>query len=92
MARQLRLLIVEDSENDAFLIKRELNRGGYEISLTRVETKAAFSTALEHESWDLIISDYNLPDFDGLTALKIVKDKGLDIPFILASEVGQIVI
>jgi diguanylate cyclase (GGDEF)-like protein/PAS domain S-box-containing protein len=85
MAKQLRLLIVENSENDAYLIKRELNRGGYEVALTRVETKAAFRSALEQEPWDLIISNYNLPGFDGITALKIVKDKGLDIPFILVS-------
>ena len=85
MTKQLRLLIVEDSENDAFLIKRELNRGGYEVALKRVDTSATLNSALEHEPWDLIISDYNLPGFDGLAALKTVKDKGLDIPFILAS-------
>jgi diguanylate cyclase (GGDEF)-like protein/PAS domain S-box-containing protein len=85
MVKQLRLLIVEDSENDTFLIKRELNRGGYEVALKRVETSADFSAALEQEAWDLIISDYNLPGYDGLAALKTVKDKGLDIPFILAS-------
>jgi sigma-B regulation protein RsbU (phosphoserine phosphatase) len=85
MGKQLRLLIVEDSENDAFLIKGELSRGGYEVALKRVETSATFSAALELEPWDLIISDYNLPGFDGLAALKAVKDLGLDIPFILAS-------
>lgn len=85
MARQLRLLIVEDSEDDAFLIKRELVRGGYDVALKRVDTGAAFYAALEQEPWDLIISDYNLPGFDGLAALKAVKEHSFDIPFILAS-------
>ncbi len=76
MTKQLRLLIVEDLENDAFLIKRELNRGGYEVALERVDTSATFNYALEHEPWDLIISDYNLPGFDGLAALKRLKTRG----------------
>jgi diguanylate cyclase (GGDEF)-like protein/PAS domain S-box-containing protein len=85
MAKQLRLLILEDSENDTYLIKRELIRGGYDVVLERVETGADFTAALDLASWDLIISDYNLSGYDGLTALSVVKEKGLDLPFILAS-------
>lgn len=85
MAKQLRLLIVEGSEDDAFFIKRELVRGGYDVTLRRVDTGAAFYAALEQEPWDLVISDYNLPGFDGLAALKAVKEQSFDIPFILAS-------
>jgi two-component system cell cycle sensor histidine kinase/response regulator CckA len=80
----LRVLIIEDSADDALLLARELRRGGYDPVSQRVETAAEMEKALE-QKWDLIISDYSLPAFDPLRALKILKDKGLDIPCIVVS-------
>ena len=84
-AKRLRILMVEDSEDDAFLMKHELNRGGYDVTLKRVDTGVTLLSALEQDTWDIVISDYNLPGFDGLTALKVIKQQGLDLPFILVS-------
>jgi diguanylate cyclase (GGDEF)-like protein/PAS domain S-box-containing protein len=83
--KRLRILMIEDSEDDAFLMKHELTRGGYDVSLKRVDTAVTLLSALEEETWDLVISDYNLPGFDGLAALRAVKQQGLDLPFILVS-------
>ena len=87
MGAALRVLIIEDSEDDAILIIRELKRGGYEPVFKRVETPEAMTEALGAQPWDLIISDYHLPKFNGMLALKLLKDAGLDIPFILVSGV-----
>jgi PAS domain S-box-containing protein/putative nucleotidyltransferase with HDIG domain len=81
----LRVLIVEDSEDDALLLVHTLKRAGYELVFVRVETAEAMDEALAGESWDLIISDYKMPGFSGLAALKLYKEKGLDIPFIVVS-------
>jgi diguanylate cyclase (GGDEF)-like protein/PAS domain S-box-containing protein len=85
MSIPLRVLIVEDSEDDALLIQRELRRGGFSVYLKRVETSRAMRIALEEESWDIVISDYNLPGFNGLAALQVLKQVGLDLPFFLVS-------
>jgi diguanylate cyclase (GGDEF)-like protein/PAS domain S-box-containing protein len=85
MKTPLNVLFVEDSEDDAFLMKRELQRGGFEISSHRVDTISGMRAALKNRRWDLVISDYNLPGFDGLHALKIFKSFGLDVPFLLIS-------
>src|SRR6185369_9982390 len=81
----LRVLIVEDSEDDALLLEIELQRAGYEPVYERVETREAMSAALTRQSWDLIISDYVLPRFNGLEALALVNANGLDLPFIVVS-------
>jgi signal transduction histidine kinase len=81
----LRVLLVEDSEDDADLILVELKRGGYEPSYERVFTANALRSALDHGPWDLVIADYRMPLFSGLEALKIVKERGPDLPFILVS-------
>jgi DNA-binding NtrC family response regulator len=85
MKTPLNVLIIEDSEDDSFLIKRELQRGGYEVLIHRVDTVSGMNSALSSRSWDIVISDYNLPGFDGLHALKIFKSFGLDMPFLLIS-------
>ena len=85
MKPPINVLIVEDSEDDAFLIKRELQRGGYDVFIHRVDTITGINASLSSRRWDIIISDYNLPGFDGLHALKIFKSFGLDIPFLLIS-------
>jgi PAS domain S-box-containing protein len=85
VSNPLRVLIIEDSEDDALLILRELRRGGYEPAYERVETAETFETALKSGPWDIIISDYILPKFSGSAALTIFKESGLDLPFIIVS-------
>ena len=81
----LQVLIVEDSQNDASLLEIELERAGYETACHRVETGEAMSAALAERMWDLVIADYIMPHFNGLAALALVKEKGLDLPFIIVS-------
>ena len=81
----LKLLIVEDSEDDVLLLVRALKKDGFQVTYQRVENEAAMREALEAQTWDVIISDYQLPGFDGLTALKIYQEFELDIPFIVVS-------
>jgi len=81
----LRVVIAEDSEEDALLLVRELRRGGYEPVYQRVDTASAMKVALEHQPWDLVLSDYNIPGFSGLEALALIRERGLDIPFIFVS-------
>jgi signal transduction histidine kinase len=78
-------LVIEDSADDAMLLEIELQRAGCDPVCHRVETPAALTAALERQSWDLVLADYHLPHFDGLAALAIVKEKGLDLPFIIVS-------
>lgn len=85
MATPLRVLIVEDSEDDAALIVRELQRGGFDVSHQRVDTATVMNTALETQEWDLVVSDYSMPGFSGEEALKILRTKSLDIPFVYVS-------
>jgi two-component system, cell cycle sensor histidine kinase and response regulator CckA len=84
-SQSLRVLIVEDEPDDAELMIQELRRGGYEASARRVDTPEAMHAGLDEEDWDVIIADYSMPGFTGLDALKIMQEKGLDIPFILIS-------
>ena len=85
MSIKLRVLVVEDSENDALLMLRELRKGGYEPDYERVDTKAAMMSALQSREWDVIICDFNMPSFRGDHALSLLKESGLDVPFILLS-------
>lgn len=85
MTKSLRVLIIEDSENDAILLLRELRRSGYTPVHKRVDNTDDLLSALENEPWDIIISDFVMPKFSGLEALRLVREKGLDIPFIVTS-------
>lgn len=85
MGKLLRALIIEDSEIDALLLMRQLRQAGYELQSERVETEETFRNALENAEWDVILSDYSLPHLNGAVALKILKDKKIDIPFIVIS-------
>jgi PAS domain S-box-containing protein len=85
MSAPLRVLIVEDSEDDTLLLLRELRRGGYAPTFERVDTPAAMNAALDHAPWDLIISDYTMPRFGALAAFSLLKQRGLDVPFIILS-------
>jgi signal transduction histidine kinase len=81
------LLIVEDSEKDAALVARHLQKEGYAPSYLRVDTAEAMRAALAEQPWDLVIADYAMPTLDGLGALELLKESGLDLPFILVSGV-----
>jgi PAS domain S-box-containing protein len=85
MSRSLRLLIVEDSEEDACLLVRELHRAGYDPTYERVETSGAMAAALEGRQWDAVLSDHRMPRFSSSAALTLLKEKNLDIPFIVVS-------
>jgi len=90
MAEPLRVLIVEDSEDDALLILRELRLGGWDVAHERVDTPAAMAFALDAHPWDLIIADYSMPCFSGSAALLMARERTVDIPFILVSgKVGE---
>ncbi len=85
MDTSLRMLILEDSEDDAALLVDQLQRGGYDVSFDRVDTPEALDAALEKKNWDLVISDYSMPHFSGLDALSLLRAKGSDLPFIFVS-------
>ncbi len=80
----IRVLLVEDNPADAEFILDELRQSGFEPEWERVETKAEYLARLT-PTLDVILADYNLPQFNGLTALKLLQEHGLDIPFILVS-------
>jgi len=85
MGNSLRVLIVEDSHDDALLEIRELERGGYKPSFERVETAEAFNAAIECKGWDLVLADYALPRFSALEALELLQAHGIELPFIVVS-------
>jgi response regulator RpfG family c-di-GMP phosphodiesterase len=83
--KQLRVLLVEDSDNDAQLLAREIRRLGYDIQFQRVETAQELRSNLEEGIWDVVLCDYSLPHLDAPNALQILKASGLDLPFIIIS-------
>ncbi|MFC1671795.1 response regulator [Planctomycetota bacterium] len=85
MDRTVRILIVEDSEDDALLLLRKLEQGGCKVVWERVYTRKAMTRALDNGEWDAVISDYRMPQFSAQDALELVKERGLDIPFIVVS-------
>src|SRR5260370_1385218 len=85
MNKRLRVLNVEDSERDVELIRRHLLRAGYDLVLDSVDTYAAMKSALDAQEWDVILSDYAMPQFNALQALALLKETALDIPFIIIS-------
>jgi len=85
MKKPLRVLAVEDSENDTQLLMLELQRGGFEPIFERVDSAASMASALEKQPWDVVISDHSMPGFGSLQALQLVKEKQPDIPFIVVS-------
>lgn len=90
MSKPLRLLIVEDSEDDALFLLHELRKGGYTVTSERVDTAPAMSAALEKQAWDVVIADYVMPYFSAPDALILLKGKGIDLPFIVVSgKIGE---
>ena len=81
----LRLLLIEDSEDDAALVVRELSRAGYSVTSHRVDTPEALSDALTSQRWDLAIADYSMPRFNGAAALELVREHTADLPLIFVS-------
>ncbi len=88
MTKKLRILLVEDCQDDELLLSHEVRRGGYEPVITRVFTLQDTRAALEQDIWDVVISDYDLPGFNGLDALAVLRESGRDLPFILVSGVA----
>jgi PAS domain S-box-containing protein len=84
MPEAIRVLIAENDPNDAELVVRELRRAGFEPDWRRVETEADYLQALVPDL-DIILSDYSMPQFDGPRALRLLQERGLDVPFILVS-------
>jgi PAS domain S-box-containing protein len=88
--RRIRLLIVEDSEDDCFLLTQQLRRSGMDLDFLRVETASDLGKALAKEDWDVIVSDYTMPSFSAPAALEMVKQARHDIPFLVVSgSVGE---
>jgi len=85
MGTPLRVLMIEDSEDDAALLVRELRRGDFDVQFERVDESPALEFAFEKQSWDLIISDFSMPHFSGINALKLLRSKGCEKPFIFVS-------
>lgn len=89
-ARPLRVLHLEDSVPDHELALLHLLRAGLRVQTTRVDTEAGLREALATDDWDLVLSDFNLPGFNGLRAQDILRESGKDLPFILVSgEIGE---
>jgi PAS domain S-box-containing protein len=87
MASTLRVLIVEDDENDALLLARQLRKGGLEVEFQRVDTEAAMAAACDARTWDVVISDVSMPRFTAAAALALVRQRQGDCPFIVVSGV-----
>ena len=85
MSIPLSVLLVEDSEDDAMLLLRKLQHSGYKPMFKRVDTAAGMNAALNQQIWDLVICDYSMPQFSAPAALKLLKQSGRDLPFIIVS-------
>lgn len=84
-ASPLDVLLIEDSNDDAVLLKRQLESSGYRVTLERVDTRETLTDALRRKSWDIVFSDFSMPRFDGMQALKTVREHDSDVPFIIVS-------
>lgn len=90
MTAPLRVLLIEDSEDDALLMIRELRLNGYDPKVRQLQTFDETEAALREGTWDVVISDYIMPRFSGLEALRLLKASGMDIPFIIVSgKIGE---
>lgn len=85
MAQPLHALIVEDSEDDCALLLRALRQGGYDVTHKRVDTADELHKMLCERQWDCVISDFSMPGFSGVSALRLVREKDPDVPFIFVS-------
>jgi len=83
--RKLRVLMVEDSDDDAHLLYSELASAGNDLTYKQVDSASGMRTALQESDWDVVISDHAMPSFSSLEALDLLKQSGKDIPFIIYS-------
>jgi DNA-binding NtrC family response regulator len=81
----VKILVIEDSEDDARLAMRMLRKGGFLPAYRRVDNVEALKTAFEQDRWDAVLSDFRMPGFSGMDALEVFRSTGLDIPFIFFS-------
>jgi formate hydrogenlyase transcriptional activator len=90
MSESLRVLVVEDSEDDTALLLRELTRGGYDVMYKRVDSPDIMAAAITAEDWDVVICDYSMPNLTGMEALRLERSKNTLIPFIfLSGTIGE---
>ena len=85
MTSALKMIIVDDSEDDAEFIQEEVKKAGYELTATRVDSADALQAALAQGDWDLVLSDHSMPGFSASAALRVLEGSGMDIPFIIVS-------
>jgi DNA-binding NtrC family response regulator len=85
MEKHLKILLIEDNDNDAALLQHHLEREGFVVIPDRIDNGQDMQKRLKNHLYDLIICDFRLPKFSGEHALEIFKSSGLDIPFILVS-------
>lgn len=85
MINTLRVLIVEDSEDDTELLVYQLERSGYNVIYQQVDNASSMQTALIQQPWDIVLADYALPKFNATEALQVLQQTGLDLPFIIVS-------
>ena len=84
----LRLLLIEDSSDDATAVVQSLTHGGYEVLAERVETPAELIAALERSAFDIVIAEYDAPAFEGTSAIELVRQRDGDLPFIVVSRIS----
>jgi two-component system cell cycle sensor histidine kinase/response regulator CckA len=85
LARSLRVLLLEDQEDDSVLLLRELASQGFVVSHVRVDSADGLRAALAEGGWDVVVSDFSMPQFTALDALRIVRATGSDVPFLIVS-------
>lgn len=85
MNKELRVLVIEDSENDTLLLMRELEDAGYNPAFWQVDSASALTSALEQQPWDVVVCDHSLPGFSSAEALRILRSREAHIPFIILS-------